>query len=72
VVNLVGLDLNELNKNEHIQNQLQFISGLGPKKSFALLERLKEQSTEILNRNVVEKMVRGKIVGKNCTPFFKI
>ena len=37
IVNLVGLDLNEIKKNDHIQNQLQFISGLGVKKSQNLL-----------------------------------
>jgi transcription elongation factor SPT6 len=37
VVNLVGLDLNEIKNNEHLQNQLQFISGLGPRKAFILL-----------------------------------
>lgn len=37
IVNLVGLDLNEIKRNDHIQNQLQFISGLGVKKSQYLL-----------------------------------
>jgi len=37
MVNLVGLDLNEISKNDHIQNQVQFVNGLGPKKSFVFL-----------------------------------
>ncbi len=42
IVNLVGIDINDLKKNEHIQNQLQFIAGLGPRKSQHLLEKLKD------------------------------
>lgn len=45
IVNLVGLDINDLKKNDHVQNQLQFVSGLGPRKAQLLLERLKEQNT---------------------------
>ncbi len=37
VVNMVGLDINEVNRNEHLQTQLEFVSGLGPKKAFVLL-----------------------------------
>jgi transcription elongation factor SPT6 len=50
-VNLVGLDLNEIKRNEHLQNQVQFVSGLGPKKAQHLLERLKDMGGEILNRS---------------------
>jgi len=52
-VNLVGLDLNDIKKNDHLQNQVQFISGLGPKKAQHFLEKLKDMGGEILNRNKI-------------------
>lgn len=41
IVNQVGLDVNELIEAEHCRNQLQFISGLGPRKAYDLLNRIK-------------------------------
>ena len=52
-VNWVGLDLNDIKNNEHMQNQVQFVSGLGPKKAQHFLERLKDIGGEILNRNKI-------------------
>ena len=72
MVNLVGLDINVVKKNEHVQSQVQFVSGLGPKKAQHLLDKLKEQSTEVINRGQIEEIVRGEIVAKNCLPFFKV
>lgn len=72
VVNMVGLDINEINRNDHLQSQLEFISGFGPKKSFMLLEKLKEEGTEILSRKRIEEAMKCKIVTRNCTPFLKI
>lgn len=37
IVNLVGLNINDLKKNEHLQNQLRFVTGLGEKRSKNLL-----------------------------------
>lgn len=42
MVNLVGIDLNQLKEHQHLQNQLQFVSGLGPRKALNLLENLKK------------------------------
>ena len=36
-----------------MQNQVQFVSGLGPKKAQHFLERLKDIGGEILNRNKI-------------------
>lgn len=37
MVNLVGIDLIKLKNNTHLQKQLQFVSGLGYKKSIHFL-----------------------------------
>lgn len=37
IVNLVGLDLRKVKDNPHLQKQIQFISGLGYKKSIQFL-----------------------------------
>ena len=29
IVNLVGLNINDIKKNDHLQSQLRFVSGLG-------------------------------------------
>lgn len=44
IVNLVGLDINDIKKNEHVQSQVQFVSGLGLRKSQVLLDKLKEDN----------------------------
>jgi len=72
-VNLVGLDLNEIKKNEHLQPQVQFISGLGPKKARHFLERLKELGGgDILSRKKLDYLVKGPSVAKICAPFFRV
>lgn len=71
VVNLVGLDINEILKCEHTQKQLQFINGLGPRKAYSFLESLKSEG-KVTRRAQVEEMVSGPIVYKNCVSFFKI
>ena len=42
VVNLVGIDVNMMKSHTHYQSQLQFICGLGPRKAFDFLERIKD------------------------------
>lgn len=37
MVNLVGVDLNQIKDHPHLQNQLQFVCGLGPRKALNLL-----------------------------------
>ena len=37
IVNLVGLNINDIKKNDHLQSQLRFICGLGEKRSKNLL-----------------------------------
>lgn len=76
MVNLVGVDLNQLKDHLHLQNQLQFVSGLGPRKALNLLESLKKvfpNDKEIRRRRQLlnEKML-GDVVYRNCSGFFKI
>ena len=41
VVNLVGIDISQLGISENLVNQLQFVCGLGPRKAFSLMEKMK-------------------------------
>ena len=41
VVNLVGIDISQLSVSENLANQLQFVCGLGPRKAYSLLEKIK-------------------------------
>ena len=71
MVNLVGVDINELIKNDHLHGQLQFVSGLGTIKSQSLLDKLREEG-EVLNRRRVEQLLGGGAVSQNCCPFLKV
>jgi transcription elongation factor SPT6 len=74
MVNLVGIDLRKLKENLHLQKQLQFVCGLGYKKSIYFLEKLKIFDDKELKRRLqlqTENIV-GKVVYKNCSAFFKI
>lgn len=41
MVNLVGIDIETIRSTDHCRNILQFISGLGPRKAFDLIEKVK-------------------------------
>ena len=76
MVNLVGVDLNQVKDHVHLQNQLQFVSGLGPRKALNLLDNLKKifpNDKEIRRRRQLlnEKML-SDVVYRNCSGFFKI
>ena len=74
MVNLVGIDLNKIKNNVHLQKQLQFVSGLGHKKAFHFLEKLKIfEDKEIKRRYQLHtESIVGKVVYRNCSAFFKI
>jgi transcriptional accessory protein Tex/SPT6 len=74
MVNLVGVDLRKLKDNPHLQKQLQFICGLGPKTSINFLEKLKIFDEKDLRRRLqlqTENIVKT-VVYKNCSAFFII
>lgn len=76
MVNLVGIDLNQVKDHAHLHNQLQFISGLGPRKALSLLDNLKKifsTDKEIRRRRqLLNEKLLGDIVYRNCSGFFKI
>lgn len=74
MVNLVGIDLLKLKDNPHLQKQLQFVSGLGYKKSIHFLEKLKIFDEKELKRRwqLHTDNIVGKVVYRNCSGFFKI
>lgn len=47
-LNNVGVDINQVIEQEHCHNQLQFLSGLGPRKSQKLIQRLKKSSSSMV------------------------
>lgn len=52
MVNLVGVDLRKLKDNSHLQKQLQFICGLGPKTSINFLQKLRVFDEKDLRRRL--------------------
>jgi transcription elongation factor SPT6 len=50
-VNDIGLDLNLVVDHEHMHSQLQFISGLGPRKSKNLIDRIKQLGSKLITRS---------------------
>ena len=70
VVNMVGIDFCNRSSSSSLTNQIPFICGLGPRKAFNLLEKIK--SEHILYRESLLRFVSGKYVYQNCSPFFRI
>jgi transcription elongation factor SPT6 len=62
-VNKVGIDINLLVDHEHLQNQLQFLSGLGPRKAQRYIQKLKSRGKPLFTRN---EIYENKILKKNC------
>jgi transcription elongation factor SPT6 len=61
-VNEVGVDINLLVEHEHFHNQLQFLSGLGPRKALRYIQNLKARKP-IYNRDMIKK---ENILGDKC------
>jgi transcription elongation factor SPT6 len=62
-VNSIGIDINLLSDHEHWYNQLQFLSGLGPRKAQKFLQKLKSLGQPLQTRNDIHNQ---KILKKNC------
>jgi transcription elongation factor SPT6 len=62
-VNRVGVDINLLVDHEHWHNQLQFLSGLGPRKAQRYIQKLKSLGKPLYTRN---EIYENKILKKNC------
>ena len=62
-VNDVGIDLNLLVDHEHWHNQLQFLSGLGPRKAQRYIQKLKSLGKPLYTRNDIYDQ---KLLQKYC------
>lgn len=73
-VNEVGVDLNRFILFPHTSLLIQFVCGLGPRKSASLLRSLKKKQTPILESRtqLVTIFGIGAIVFINCAGFIKI
>lgn len=69
IVSLVGLDIDDIRNSDHCKNVLQFLPGLGPRKAFDLIEKVKEKYPP--TRKHLLDIVRGTHVYINCSPFIK-
>lgn len=83
VVNQVGVDINDIIDNQHLESLLQFVCGLGRRKARHLLQKINEDQNrdgkagftgpvvnerrELFQQNYVEKTVFS-----NCCGFIKI
>lgn len=72
-VNEIGIDINLLVEHEHWHNQLQFLSGLGPRKALMYIQRLKARRKPLLNRAMVlTEKILGNICYGSCMGFTKV
>lgn len=62
-LNNVGIDINLLSDHEHWHNQLQFLSGLGPRKAQRFLQKLKSLGQPLYTRTDIHN---HKLLKKNC------
>ena len=71
--NEVGVDLNECELFPQKANLLQFVAGLGPRKSAAMLKTIKQSNQRLENRTQLVTVVHlGPKVFINCVGFIKI
>lgn len=72
-VNEVGVDINLAVQQNHTNNLVQFVCGLGPRKGQALLKVLKQTNQRLENRTqLVTACHMGPKVFINCSGFIKI
>lgn len=73
-VNEVGVDLNRCILFPHVSLIVQFVCGLGPRKSASLLRSIKKKQTPILESRtqLITIFSIGAIVFINCAGFIKI
>ncbi|KAF8563474.1 hypothetical protein P879_06561 [Paragonimus westermani] len=72
-VNEVGVDVNRCLSHPHTAGMLQFVSGLGPRKSLHILKVLKHKKIFLTNRMQLVTVIEfGPRVVINCAGFIKI
>lgn len=62
-VNNIGIDINLLIKHDHWHNQLQFLSGLGPRKAQKYIQNLRSLGQPLMTRKQLHDQ---KILGNFC------
>ena len=69
MVNSIGVDINEVVKHKHLSGQLQFVCGLGPRKSLHIIESISHQVGRLKMRfefwafKIIEKTVYTNAIG---------
>ncbi|ANB15993.1 chromatin-remodeling histone chaperone SPT6 [Sugiyamaella lignohabitans] len=72
-VNLVGLDVNEVVRNQYMANLLPYVSGLGPRKASGILQSIQSHGGQIANRaELVTAHITTKNIFFNCASFLRI
>ena len=72
-VNEVGVDINKAVQQTYFSNVVQFVCGLGPRKSQALLKVMKQTNQKLENRSQLVTLCHlGPKVFINCVGFIKI
>ena len=71
-VNRKGVDINQCIRQPHLEKQLQFVCGLGPRKAKALVEKIKTDLGSVKKRNELTKAFLDVNVYTNAVGFIKI
>ncbi|KAG8886008.1 Transcription elongation factor spt6 [Tulasnella sp. 331] len=73
VVNTVGVDVNRAVVDTYYQNLLPFVSGLGPRKAQATVQRISAMGGTLVNRfQLVHENILGATVFLNASGFLRI
>lgn len=73
IVNSTGIDLNRAVRNGRVGHLLQYISGLGPRKSQYILKKISDSGHHLDSRNELITRCRvGMRVFINCSGFLKV
>jgi transcription elongation factor SPT6 len=73
VVNRIGIDINLLVEHEHWHNQLQFLSGLGPRKAMIYIQKMKVMRKSIPSRAALySEGILGKLCFLSSSGFIKV
>lgn len=72
-VNEIGIDLNLVVDHDHMHSMLQFVSGLGPRKSKNLIDRIKQLGSKLITRSQIYKeKLLARSVYISASAFLKI
>jgi transcription elongation factor SPT6 len=73
VVNKCGVDVNAAASFPHLSHTLQFVCGLGPRKSQAIISKILRSGGKLGSRaELVQKLGMGPTIFVNCASFIRI